>query len=362
MYKVLKSGKPFPLESGAVLKEVEITYHTYGEFSSKKDNVIWICHALTANSDAQDWWNGLVGPGKVFDPAYYYIVCANMLGSCYGTTGPASKNPDTNQPYGLNFPLITIRDMVKAHQILQKHLGIDKIKFGLGGSMGGQQVLEWAIEAPDLFEKIGLIATNAVHSPWGIAFNESQRMALFADQTFNAENPDGGYAGMEAARAIGMLSYRSYATYQNTQFEENNEKIDDFRASSYQRYQGLKLRKRFNPYSYYTLGKAMDSHNVGRKRGSIKKALEIVKAKALIIGITSDLLFPIEEQIFLANNIHNAQLVSIESPFGHDGFLVEFDKIEEIIRYFIQETFGTDHKLPPLSRLSESHIPGSELF
>ena len=332
----LKIDRPIVLENGATLPELTIAYTTYGRLSDKQDNVIWICHALTANSEAHDWWSGLVGEGRLFDPERYYIVCANMLGSCYGSTGPQSIDPATGKLYGRSFPLVTVRDMVKCHRILQRHLGIERILLAMGGSMGGQQVLEWVIADPDLFDCVCLIATNALHSPWGIAFNEAQRMALAADPTFGSDDPDGGAAGLEAARAIGMLSYRSYATYQNTQREESNEVLDDFRASSYQRYQGLKLRKRFHPYAYYVLSKAMDSHNVGRGRGSVGKALKKVTAKTAVIGIETDILFPTQEQRFLAEKIPDAFLEIIESPYGHDGFLVEYEKIAAVIKTFIE--------------------------
>jgi len=283
--KYYKHTKSFVLESGIELPELDIAYESYGELNAVKDNVIWICHALTANADAADWWGGLIGEGKLFDPEKHFIVCANMIGSCYGSTGPTSTNPATDKPYGKDFPLVTIRDMVAAHQLLQQHLGIDRIKLAIGGSMGGQQVLEWAITDPDLFEYIVPLAANAQHSPWGIAFNDAQRMAIKADPTIHDDTPEAGKNGMEAARAIAMLSYRHYQTYQRTQAEPNDEKIDDFRASSYQRYQGLKLRKRFNVWSYFALSRAMDSHNVGRGRGGVGAALQRIRAKTFAIGI-----------------------------------------------------------------------------
>lgn len=325
----------FPLESGATLKQLEIGYYTYGRLNKAKDNVIWICHALTGNADAADWWKGLVGPAKLFDPAKYFIVCANMLGSCYGTTGPNSKDPDTGKTYGRSFPLITIRDMVNAHQVLQNHLEIDHIKLAIGGSMGGQQVLEWAITDTHLFDKVCVLATNARHSPWGIAFNEAQRMAIEADPTIYDDHSEAGKMGLEAARAVAMLSYRNYHIFHQTQTDSTPDKIQDFRASSYQRHQGNKLYQRFNVLSYLTLSKAMDSQNVGRNRGEVEKALGRIKAKTLVIGIQSDLLFPIEEQILIANYVPAAQLEIIESPYGHDGFLVENEKIEAIIQPFL---------------------------
>jgi len=333
--QIINSKVPFPLECGETLAELDIAFCTYGKLNNTKDNVVWICHALTGNADAQDWWDGLVGKGKVFDPEHYFIVCANMLGSCYGATTPASINPATGKRYGTTFPLITIRDIVKSHEILRKHLGIKKIDILTGGSMGGQQVLEWAIQMPQLIDKIIPIATNAKHSPWAIAFNESQRMALEADPTFGTDAPNAGHKGLEAARAVAMLSYRHYLTYDKSQ-KDPLSKLDEYRASSYQKYQGVKLRKRFEPIAYYYLSKAMDSQDVGRGRGGIKKALKNIKAKTLVITINTDVLFPPSEQKLIAKHIKKAKHKVVKSNYGHDGFLVEYDQIEKIIEKFVK--------------------------
>ncbi|MDX1629705.1 MAG: alpha/beta fold hydrolase, partial [Fulvivirga sp.] len=194
------SKEKFSLESGDSLPGLTIAYTTYGAMNAEKSNVIWIFHALTANSDPIDWWPEIVGKEKPIDTEKYFIVCANVLGSCYGTTGPSSIKPASGEPYNQNFPAITIKDMVKAHQLLQQHLSIERIYLGIGGSLGGQQLLEWAASDTHRFESIALIASNARHSAWGIAFNETQRMALEASG-FNAN-------GLETARAIAMLSYR----------------------------------------------------------------------------------------------------------------------------------------------------------
>ncbi|MEZ5043692.1 MAG: homoserine O-acetyltransferase [Saprospiraceae bacterium] len=363
--KLLQYRTPFVLESGEILPELTIAYFTYGQLNPEKDNVIWICHALTANADAADWWEGLVGKGKPYDPDHYFIVCANMLGSCYGSSGPAFINPQTGELYGDQFPLITIKDMVKAHQLLQKELGIQKIKLLTGGSMGGQQALEWAITDPDLFEKICILASNAKHSPWGIAFNEAQRMAIFADPSLDRKDPKSGQKGLEAARAIAMLSYRHYKTYSQTQAEEHDDKIQSFRASSYQQYQGLKLYQRFNVFSYISLSRSMDSHNVGRHRGGIENALKKIKAQALIIGITTDILFPIEEQILLAKHIPNASLEVITSSYGHDGFLVEFESIGGLVKPFLTESVVINNKKNTVNDSLVTNpvaLPGTEEF
>ena len=322
------------LESGETLPELKIAYSTLGQLNAAKDNVIWVCHALTANSEVPLWWDGLIGEGKFYNPAEHFIVCANVIGSCYGSSGPLEINPATNKPYYLSFPLFTIRDMVTAHELLRAHLGIQSIHTCIGGSLGGQQAMEWAIEKPELIQNLVLLATNAVHSPWGIAFNESQRMAIAADPTWRNESPDAGQLGMKAARAIALLSYRNYNTYEYSQSETDTNKADHFKASSYQNYQGEKLVKRFNCHSYWYLSKAMDGHNVGRNRGGVQKALGLIKSKTLVIGIKTDILFPVTEQVTLAENIHAAIYNQIDSIFGHDGFLIETAQITESINNF----------------------------
>jgi homoserine O-acetyltransferase len=326
------------LENGKKLRGVEIAYHTYGKLNSNKDNVIWACHALTANADVLDWWKGLFGKNLLFNPEEHFIVCANVIGSHYGSTNPLSVNPVTGQPYYLAFPEFTIRDLVKAHQLLAEHLGISTIRVLIGGSLGGQQAVEWAVSSPKTIENLILVATNAAHSPWGIAFNESQRLAILSDRTFLAQKPDGGLKGLKVARSIALLSYRTYEAYNATQLESVNEKTDGFRASSYQNYQGEKLVNRFNAYSYFYLSKAMDSHNVGRGRLSIADALGDISAKTLVIGIENDLLFPLAEQKFLTEHIKNAEYHSVQSAYGHDGFLIETNALTNIIGTFLRES------------------------
>ena len=327
-------NKTFSLDCGEELTNLEIAYHSYGKLTESKDNVVWICHALTANSDAADWWPGMIGDGCLFDPSDKYIVCANILGSCYGTTGPLSINDVTGKPFYRSFPLITMRDIVRAHEVLRSHLGITKINTITGGSIGGQQALEYTIMYPDLIENLVFIASSAVYSPWGIAFSESQRLAIEADDSFFKDNPEGGLKGLKAARTIALLSYRNDKIYNKTQAEDSDEKLDDFKASSYQDYQGDKLVKRFNAYSYYSLTKLSDTHNVGRGRNGILNALQKIKAKTLAIGFSSDLLFPVYEQKFVAENVKKGKYIEVDSIFGHDGFLIEVEKITEVVREF----------------------------
>jgi len=330
-----KHKKPFKLESGKKITDLEIVYHTYGSLNAKKDNVIWVCHALTANSDVFDWWKGLFGENCLFNPNEHFIVCANVLGSHYGTSSPRSLNKVTGLLYYLSFPEFTVRDLAAAHQLLADHLGLPEIGLLIGGSLGGQQAMEWAILDPRRIKKLVLIAANAQHSAWGIAFNESQRLAITTDRTFYSQSENGGKKGLKVARSIALLSYRSYGTYGATQLEVGTEKIKDFKASSYQNYQGEKLVNRFNAYSYWYLTKAMDSHNVGRNRASIVEALRQIQAKTLVIGIVNDVLFPLEEQQFLAKHIPGAHLAELNSFYGHDGFLIETEILTKEIGTFI---------------------------
>ncbi len=341
MTAVFNYTKPFILESRVELPGLQLAYTTLGKLNHDKSNVVWIFHALTANSNPAEWWPGLVGEGKFFDPAKYFIICANKPGSPYGSISPVSINPETNQPWGNSFPVFTIRDMVKAYQLLKTELGITRIFIGLGGSTGGMQLLEWAIEEPALFEHIVPIATNAVLSPWGIAFNASQRMAIEADSSWQDAAPGAGQKGLAAARSIAMLSYRHYNGYSITQSRDKAfVALTDntiYAADNYQRYQGVKLINRFNALCYYRLTQSMDSHDTGRKRDGTANALKQISAKTLVIGIMSDLLYPIAEQEYLQKNIRYAELLTIHSDYGHDGFLLEYEKIETALKNFIEE-------------------------
>ena len=336
--KYFQYQHPFRLENGETLPELTIAYHSYGQLNANKDNVIWVCHALTANSDANDWWAGMIGEGLLFNTNNYFVVCANILGSCYGTTCPLSINPETGESYYDSFPFITIRDMVKAHMLLREHLGIQKIYLLTGGSIGGYQVLEWALMEKEAIENLLLLTTSAAESAWGIAVHTAQRLAIEADNTWKDPHPNAGINGMKAARAIGMLTYRSYEILVEKQTDEDLNKLDNFKASSYIIHQGEKLVKRFNAYTYWMLTKAMDSHNIARGRGSsIQEILKTIPHKTLIIGISSDILCPVQEQIFMAENMNDATFVEINSAYGHDGFLVEIDKITENTRNWLKK-------------------------
>lgn len=327
----------FELENGGYLPSFDLAYCTFGQMNAEQSNVVWVCHALTGNANVVAWWGGLFGEGKLFNPREHFVICANVLGACYGSTGPLSVNPETGEKYYHSFPKVTIRDMVGAHDLLREHLGIRRIFLLTGGSLGGQQALEWAVCKPDLIENMVLMSSNARHSPWGIAFNEAQRMAISADPTWRENRDDAGREGMKAARAMAMLSYRNYRTYEKTQADDTDEKTGDFRAASYQRYQGLKLAKRFDAFSYWVLSEAMDSHNIGRGRGGAENALRQIECYTQVIGITSDILFPVAEQRFITRYIKNVTYEEINSTYGHDGFLVETDKLEKSIRAFFRQ-------------------------
>ncbi len=332
--KIFEYTQKFQLESGKFLSEFQLLYTTYGKLNANKSNVIWICHAFSGNSDFTEWWGGLFGEDKLYDPNKYFVICVNMLGGCYGSTGPLSENPETGQPYYHEFPMLTNKDMVKSYEIIRKHLHIDHIHTVIGCSMGGQQAIEWAVAAPDLFDHLVAIGANAKHSPWAIAFNESQRMAIAADQTWKENHDKAGSEGMKAARAVGLLSYRNYVCYETKQHENSDDVFDDFKASSYQNYQGEKMKDRFNAFSYWIISKAMDSQNVGRDRGGLASALKKIKAKSLFLGIDNDILFPTVEQKFLARHVEGSVYDEIDSYYGHDGFLLEFDKLTKAINQF----------------------------
>lgn len=336
--KYFEYRQVFALESGLSLPALTIAYRTYGEWKGSESKVVWVCHALTASADCADWWKGLIGEDSLINPDDYFIVCANILGSCYGTTGPLSKNPITDTPYFSTFPHITIRDMVQAHILLREYLGIEKISLLMGGSMGGYQALEWALMEPSVIQRLFLIATSPSESAWGVAVHTAQRLAIEADDSWKDANEKAGAKGLKAARAIGMLTYRNYGIFQQAQTDPDPEKIDDFRAASYINYQGEKLVNRFNAYSYWLLTKSMDSHHLGRGRGgNLIETLNLVQQPVLIIGIDSDILCPLDEQRFMQEHLPNATLVEIGSTYGHDGFIIETRQITQHLRPWLEQ-------------------------
>lgn len=338
MSKIYRYQQPFTTEGGYTFPSLDIAYDTYGTMNADKSNIIWVCHALTANSDVADWWPHTVEEGRFLDPERYFVICANFLGSHYGTTGPLSVNPQTGEPWYGDFPLITVRDMVRVHQLLAEHLGIERVKLLIGSSIGGFQCLEWSVMQPNFAEKAAFIATTPRTNAWASGFNESQRMAIECDPTYGERSAEAGLNGMSVARSIALLSYRGGMAYNISQEDaEPNNVSFERRVLTYQRYQGEKLRRRFNAYSYYRLSQAVDSHNLGRGRGSVEEALSQIKAKSLVVAITSDILFTPADHDVLVENIPNVEFHTIDSVFGHDGFLVEHERLNRIITDFMEK-------------------------
>nr|WP_255494879.1 homoserine O-acetyltransferase [Luteibacter sp. Sphag1AF] len=335
----------FHCERGGVLHDVVLTYSTYGQMSPSGDNVVWILHPLTCNAQPMDWWPEFVGPGKAINADEHFIVCVNSLGSCYGSTGPDSINPATDSPYHTDFPLITLKDVVALHEQVRAHLRIEAIHLGIGGSYGGQQLMEWMCRAPDLFAYACVIGAGARQSPWAVALNETQRMAMESDSTFGSGNEGAGQRGLAAARSLAVMSYRSQRVYNTTQAEANDEVCDGYRASSYQRHIGNKFTRRFSACAYWTLTKAMDSHNVGRGRGSIRNALAAVRTRVLFVALQDDLLFPVDEVRGTADMTPGAQFAVIDSDYGHDSILTHARDISLRIVRFIADSVSREEAL-----------------
>ncbi|WP_075351298.1 homoserine O-acetyltransferase family protein [Algoriphagus marinus] len=327
------SNSSLSLESGESLPEFELFYTTYGQMNASKSNVVWVIHALTGDSNVTDWWNGLIGEDKFFDPSTHFVICANLIGSCYGSTNPLSENPNSGKPYYYDFPQLTTRDQANALECLRTHLGITQINTLIGGSLGGQVGLEWAIILGGKLSNAIILASTAKSSPWVIGFNETQRMAIESDCSWGNEDENAGKKGLETARAIAMLSYRHPEDISRKQ-QETYSKLDDFKAASYLRYQGRKLSNRFNALSYWTLSKTMDSHDLSRERESLESALQEIEANVLTVGVDSDLLFLASESQFISKNVKRGTYKEIQSTAGHDAFLIEFEQLAYILKSF----------------------------
>lgn len=328
----------FALESGDSLPGITVAYHTYGHLNEARDNAIWVMHALTANSEVADWWPHTVEKGKFLDPEKYFIICANVLGSCYGSTGPGTPLPPGGKPLYGDFPLLTVRDMTAAHRLLCKALGISKLKAIIGSSLGGFQALEWIVEDPEITDRAVLCATDYQCRPWLAAINKAMYMAIEADAEYGQPRLSAARKGLEAARAIALLSYRSHSAYDMTQ-RDNGTETSPFqrRVHSYQAYQGKKLADRFDVYSYVRMCRSSDTHNVSRGRGSFDEALSRIKAKCLVVAVSSDILFPPEYHTEMAAMIPNAEYALIHSDFAHDGFLIEHEQLDTLISNFMNK-------------------------
>ncbi|KAK0197743.1 Alpha/Beta hydrolase protein [Armillaria mellea] len=362
----------FTFECGAELQDVPVAYKTWGSLNGAKDNVMIICHAFTGSADVEDWWGPLIGPGKAFDPKRFFILCANVIGSPYGTVSPMSTNPKTGKPYGPEFPASTIRDDVRLHKNVLDHLGVTSVAVVIGGSMGGMTVLEWPLcTPPNYVRHVIPLATSARHSAWCISWGEAQRQSIYSDPHYE----DGYYAsqpasGLAAARMAALLTYRSRDSFESRfgrkyQLPHPSPQSPDpvsahndghrnsrnrpsargspppniFSAQSYLRYQGDKFTARFDANCYIHITRKMDTHDVSRGREALARVLEALPPRALVIGVETDGLFTTTEQREIAAHIPEAELVIIPSQDGHDGFLLEFEAINTHVLAFLRREF-----------------------
>jgi homoserine O-acetyltransferase len=339
----------FVTEGGETLLEPVLAYKTWGTLNAEGSNAVLVCHALTGSADAADWWYGLFHVGGVLDLERQFVVCSNVLGGCYGSTGPLSVNPTTGELYSGAFPVVTIRDIVRLQQSLMDHLGVTAIESALGASMGGMQALEWSI-MDDRLKSMVVIGTDAAHSAWAIGISEAQRQAIYTDPNWHE-----GYfhshgivpaGGLAAARMMGMIMYRSAHSFEERFGREMQPGRDDMmKVASYLQYQGRKLVDRFDAVSYVRLTQAMDSHDISRGRASLEDVLASIRIPTLIVGIDSDILYPTAEQKFMARHIPGSHYTEIHSPAGHDAFLIEFDQLDRIMRDFFKTVSHTQFHL-----------------
>lgn len=341
----LALGQPFALESGKTLPEVKVAYRTWGRLNAAGDNAVVICHALTGSADADAWWGELFGPGRALDPEKHFIVCSNVLGGCYGTTGPTSLAPD-GLHWGARFPTVTVRDQVRLQMALADRLGIRSIRFVIGGSMGGLQALEWAVLDPQRVAAAVSIAASGRHSAWCAAWSEAQRLALATDPKFR----DGRYdpadppsSGLAAARAVAMVTYRSHGSLDgrfgrasaHELFAQRAESPDELAVRNWLRHHGQALARRFDANSYLCLLDAMDTHDLGRDRDGYENALQQIGQPVLVGSVSSDALYVPADQQSLAFLLPQGELLQIESKHGHDGFLIDAASFEPQIRRFV---------------------------
>ncbi len=339
---------PFLLESGARLERLQVAFRTWGRLSPAGDNAVVVCHAFTGSADADRWWTRMFGPGRALDPERDFVLCANILGSCYGTTGPASIDPATGNPYLGTFPAITVRDMVRVQGELARALGIRRIRSVIGGSLGGMQVLEWALLFPDLVQSIVPIANSARHSAWAIGLSEAQRQAIAADPRWAGgryDPADPPTAGLAAARMMAMCTYRGFESFEE-RYGRRSQSADLFAMESYLRYQGQQLVDRFDPATYFALTRAMDTHDVARGRGDFEAVLRGIRQPALVVTIDTDVLYVPEEQRVMARHMPGARLERLESPHGHDAFLIHVDELSAMVADFRDRVEGRSTTRP----------------
>ncbi|GAB5409988.1 MAG: homoserine O-acetyltransferase [Balneolaceae bacterium] len=326
----------FTTESGFELENPEVAYHTWGTLNEKRNNVILVIHAFTGNSNLEDWFSGFFDESSPIDLEKDFVICMNIPGSCYGSVGPWSINPKSGEPYRGEFPIFTIRDVVRFQKLLLDELKISEIQLVLGGSMGGMIALEFVL-MDERIKRACIVAMGKSHSPWAIGISEAQRLALYADPLWNngfyeKDNPPRD--GLAAARAMAMITYRTPKNYEEKFRRDINSEQNFFEVESYLQYQGQKLVERFDAVTYDRLTRLMDSHDVSRDRGSFEEVLGKLSIPMLVMGIDSDLLYPTYEQKELAELIPNAIYKEINSIYGHDAFLIEFEQINSALKKF----------------------------
>lgn len=351
------------LENGEILKDVRIAYETYGELNGARSNAILITHAFSGDAHAAfyhegdtrpGWWDNMIGPGKAFDTDRYFIICSNVIGGCAGSTGPSSINPATGAPYALDFPQITIKDMVAAQKLLVEHLGIEKLYSIAGGSMGGMQVLQWLVSYPYAMKSAIPIATTARHSPQQIAFNEVGRQAIMADPNWRGGNYYGREiprAGLSVARMVGHITYMSEKSMaekfgRRTKSDQDTAKFHaDFEVEGYLRNRGDFFVRRFDANSYLYISKAMDLFDVSEGRPLSEKFYEL-EARLLVLAFKSDWLYPAHQSLEIVSACKIAGVpvsyLEIEAHYGHDSFLVETETQARLVKNFLARVDATD--------------------
>lgn len=358
----------FPLDDGGVLAPVTITYESWGRLSPQADNAILLCHALTGSAHARDddapddpragWWNPLIGPGRALDTDRYFVICSNVLGGCYGTTGSTSPHPADGQPYRLRFPLVSIGDMVRAQRALLPHLGIRRLAAVAGGSVGGLQALEWAIAYPDAVERAIIIAASPRLSAQGLAVDDIARQAILTDPAWRGGNypaGEGPRAGLGIARMLAMLTYTTHTRLEASFGRQRAVRQSGwpafgprFDVETYLHHQADKLIERFDPATYLYLSSAMDRYDAaeGPGRGSDAAAFARIRAEVLAIGISTDWLYPATQVRALVGGISaaggRARYVELDSPYGHDAFLKEWRHMDAALRPFLATTGERD--------------------
>lgn len=336
------------LESGEELDRIRVAYRTWGRIENAGHGAILICHALTGSADADAWWPDIIGPGRAFDPQHDFIVCSNILGSCYGTTGPVSLRRGSRERFRGAFPRVTVRDMVEVQRKLLDHLGVERLALVTGPSLGGMQALEWAAMYPDRVGSIVPIGVGGRHSAWCIATSEAQRAAIYADPDWSngfytdARRPERGLA---AARMMAVCSYRSWHSFER-RFGRQRRDEGEFQMQSYLRYQGAKINDRFDANTYVRLTQAMNDYDLSRGRGDYPSAIAGIRQPALVVSISSDNLYPPHEQKLLADHLPNARYEVLDCAEGHDGFLIESAALGERIGRFRRSTAAASGREP----------------